>query len=103
MGRQYESDLIPASIFISDNKKGLLTVMEREAAGAARNSVAFKSMTKWVKGYDATAAFVKGNKKGLLALMDREAAGAARNSVAFKKTTKWLSFFGNKWYFAYLF
>ena len=61
MGRQYESDLIPASIFISDNKKGLLTVMEREAAGAARNS------------------------------------------VAFKKTTKWLSFFGNKWYFAYLF
>ena len=40
MGRQYESDLIPASIFISDNKKGLLTVMEREAAGAARNSVA---------------------------------------------------------------
>ena len=49
------------------------------------------------------AACVKGNKKGLLALMDREAAGAARNSVAFKKTTKWLSFFGNKWYFAYLF
>ena len=98
-----EADLIPASIFITENKKRLVGLMDREAAGAARNSPALKSMKKWVKGYDATAAFVKANKKGLLALMDREGAGAYRYSTSFKKTTSWVSYFGNKWYFAYLF
>ena len=79
-----------------------MKLCDREAAGAARGSAAFKSITTWLDKYDGTALFVRQNRAGLISLMDREAAGAARSSPAFKEMTSWAKYYGTKWYFAWL-
>ena len=80
-----------------------MKLCDREAAGAASSSAAFKSITGWLTKYNGTKLFVLQNRAGLRSLMDREAAGAARSSPAFKDMTSWLKFYGTKWYFAWLF
>ena len=103
MGRGYEADLVRIGSFLSKNKNGLVALMEREAAGAARQSAQLKRTTTWLQRYDVTSAFLKENRSGLLALVDREAAGAARSAPATRSVTSWVKYHGLKWYFAYLF
>ena len=98
-----ESDILPASVFVADNKKALLKLMERESAGSAAASAQYKMISKWVGGHNAIKVFLSANRKELLKLVNREAAGAARQAPEFKRTTRWMEYFGKKWYFAYLF
>lgn len=95
--------MLDASVFLAENKNGLLKMMDREAAGSARAAPVFKATTSWLKGYDAITPFIKANKKGLLKVLDRETGGAARLTTQYKGTTRWIKYFGKKWYFAYLF
>ena len=93
---------LDAAVFLTENKKGLIALMERETP-PARASAAFKSMTKWLSGFDVISQFLEANKKPLIKLVDRESAGVVRSSLQFKGATNWLGYFGKKWYFAYLF
>ena len=58
------AEMLLAATFITDNKKGLLKMCAREAAGSASSTDAYKSTTKWLGKYDATSVFIKVNKKG---------------------------------------
>ena len=95
-------ELLQAGIFVSENRKALKGVMDREAAGKAKSSSAFIATAKWLEGYDCVSIFVKTNKKALSKVMAAEAAGAASTTPTFKSMTRWLKYYGNKWYLLYL-
>ena len=94
---------LAAAVFVTENKKGLLKLIDREMPPVIRSSPAFQSVSKWLGKYDAVSAFVKLNRKGLAKLVDHEAAGISAKSVKVTSSKSWLTYFGKKWYTLYLF
>ena len=56
-------------MFLTENKKQLLQVMQKEAAGTMSSSPQFKAIAKWLTSYNAISVFVKTNRKALLTVI----------------------------------